>query len=875
MDIPSKYDPKDLEDKWYDYWMQGGYFHSEVDPSRKPYTIVIPPPNVTGVLHMGHMMNNTIQDLLVRRARMKGYNACWVPGMDHASIATEAKVVARLKEQGIKKTDLTREQFLEHAWNWTREHGGIILQQLKKLGASCDWDRTKFTMDEDLSRAVTHVFVDLYDKGLIYRGYRMVNWDPEALTTVSDEEVVYVEQQGKLYYLRYYVEGTDDYVVVATTRPETIFGDTAMCINPNDPRYRHLHGKRVVVPIAGRSIPVIEDEYVDIEFGTGCLKVTPAHDVNDKMLGDKYGLEVIDIFNDDATLNQYGLHYQGMDRFAVRKAIEKELAEKGLLEKVEAYTNKVGTSERTKAVIEPKVSLQWFLKMEHLAKPALEAVMSDQIRFVPEKFKNTYRYWMENVHDWSISRQLWWGHRIPAYYYGAGANDFVVAETLDQAVEKARQKTGNPALQAADLTQDPDALDTWFSSWLWPMSVFDGVLHPDNPEIQYYYPTNDLVTAPDIIFFWVARMIMAGYEYRGEKPFRHVYFTGTVRDKLGRKMSKSLGNSPDPIELMKQYGADSVRLGMLLTAPAGNDFPFDTDLCKQGAGFCNKIWNAFRLVQGWQQDETAAETPAAQAAELWFENRLNAAVAEIDALYDEFRLSEALMATYKLIWDDFCSWYLEAVKPPYGQPVAAATYRRVIAHFEALLKLIHPIMPFISEALWQAITPRTKEQALIVAPWPEAGPVDRDVLDRFDYTAELIASVRAVRQEKGISPKDPLQVLTQDKSPLIIDTLVEKLAGVASIDLAEEKPAGAVSFLVRTQEYFIPLGDRIDREAEREKLEKELQYTEGFLASVRKKLSNERFVNSAPAAVVEMERKKEADALSKIETIRQALQALS
>ena len=879
MDIPSKYDPKDLEDKWYDYWMQGGYFHSEVDPSRKPYTIVIPPPNVTGVLHMGHMMNNTIQDLLVRRARMKGYNACWVPGMDHASIATEAKVVARLKEQGIKKTDLTREQFLEHAWNWTREHGGIILQQLKKLGASCDWDRTKFTMDEDLSRAVTHVFVDLYDKGLIYRGYRMVNWDPEALTTVSDEEVVYVEQQGKLYYLRYYVEGTvegtDDYVVVATTRPETIFGDTAMCINPNDPRYRHLHGKRVIVPIAGRSIPVIEDEYVDIEFGTGCLKVTPAHDVNDKMLGDKYGLEVIDIFNDDATLNQYGLHYQGMDRFAVRKAIEKELAEKGLLEKVEAYTNKVGTSERTKAVIEPKVSLQWFLKMEHLAKPALEAVMSDQIRFVPEKFKNTYRYWMENVHDWSISRQLWWGHRIPAYYYGAGANDFVVAETLDQAVERARQKTGNPALQAADLTQDPDALDTWFSSWLWPMSVFDGVLHPDNPEIQYYYPTNDLVTAPDIIFFWVARMIMAGYEYRGEKPFRHVYFTGTVRDKLGRKMSKSLGNSPDPIELMKQYGADSVRLGMLLTAPAGNDFPFDTDLCKQGAGFCNKIWNAFRLVQGWQQDETAAETPAAQAAELWFENRLNAAVAEIDALYDEFRLSEALMATYKLIWDDFCSWYLEAVKPPYGQPVAAATYRRVIAHFEALLKLIHPIMPFISEELWQAITPRTKEQALIVAPWPEAGPVDRDVLNRFDYTAELIASVRAVRQEKGISPKDPLQVLTQDKSPLIIDTLVEKLAGVASIDLAEEKPAGAVSFLVRTQEYFIPLGDRIDREAEREKLEKELQYTEGFLASVRKKLSNERFVNSAPAAVVEMERKKEADALSKIETIRQALQALS
>ena len=875
MDIPSKYNPKDLEDKWYQYWMQGGYFHSEVDPRRTPYTIVIPPPNVTGVLHMGHMMNNTIQDLLIRRARMKGYNACWVPGMDHASIATEAKVVARLKEQGIKKTDLTRDEFLEHAWAWTREHGGIILQQLKKLGASCDWERTKFTMDEDLSRAVTRVFVDLYDKGLIYRGYRMVNWDPEALTAVSDEEVIYVEQQGKLYYLRYCVEGSDDYVVVATTRPETIFGDTAMCINPDDPRYRHLHGKRVIVPIVGRSIPVIEDSYVDIEFGTGCLKVTPAHDVNDKMLGDKYGLEVIDIFNDDATLNANGMHYAGMDRFAVRRAIEKELEEKGLLEKVEPYANKVGTSERTKAVIEPKVSLQWFLRMEHLARPALRAVMEDAIRFVPEKFKNTYRYWMENVHDWSISRQLWWGHRIPAYYYGEGANDFVVAETPESAVEKAREKTGDATLTAGDLRQDPDALDTWFSSWLWPMSVFDGILHPDNPEIRYYYPTNDLVTAPDIIFFWVARMIMAGYEYRGEMPFRHVYFTGTVRDKLGRKMSKSLGNSPDPIELMKQYGADSVRLGMLLTAPAGNDFPFDTDLCKQGAGFCNKIWNAFRLVQGWEKDDAAPVSPAAEAAGTWFENRLAQAVAEIDALYDEFRLSEALMATYRLIWDDFCSWYLEAIKPPYGQPVATETYRRAIAHFESLLKLIHPIMPFISEELWQAITPRTPQEALIVAPWPSLPAPAPRVLERFDYTAELIAAIRAVRQEKGIGQKERLRVLCAEKNPLIIDTLVEKLAGVSAIEPCGEKPAAAVSLLVRAEEYFIPLEGMIDRAAEIEKLQKELQYTEGFLAGVRKKLANERFVGSAPAAVVEMERKKESDALAKIATLRQAIESLS
>ena len=874
MEIPSKYSPQEIEDKWYAYWMQNGYFHSEPDSRRKPYTVVIPPPNVTGVLHMGHMMNNTIQDLLVRRARMKGFNACWVPGTDHASIATEAKVVARLKSQGINKSDLSREEFLSHAWDWTHEHGGIILQQLKKLGASCDWQRTKFTMDDDMSRSVTKVFANLYRKGLIYRGYRMVNWDPEALTTVSDEEVIYIEQQGRLYYLRYMVEGTDDYVVVATTRPETIFGDTAMCINPADPRYAHIRGKRVIVPIAGRAIPVIEDEYVDIEFGTGCLKVTPAHDVNDKMLGDKYGLDVIDIFNDNATLNAYGLHYQGKDRFQVRREIEKELAEKGLLEKVENYTNKVGTSERTKAVIEPKVSLQWFLKMEKLATPALKAVMEDEIRFVPEKFRNTYRHWMENVHDWSISRQLWWGHRIPAYYYGQGINDFVVAETPEEALDLARERTGNTSLTAGELTQDPDALDTWFSSWLWPISVFGGILDPENPEVKYYYPTSDLVTAPDIIFFWVARMIMAGYEYRGQRPFKNVYFTGTVRDKLGRKMSKSLGNSPDPVKLMEEYGADSVRLGMLLTAPAGNDFPFDTDLCKQGAGFCNKIWNAFRLVQGWQHDTGAKETEEAAKAGLWFENRMAEAVAEIDGLYDEFRLSEALMATYKLVWDDFCSWYLEAVKPPYGQPIAEATYQRTISFFESLLKLLHPIMPFITEELWQAVKPRTKEEALIVSSWPETKDPDRKILDDFTYTSELIAAIRGIRQEKGISPKETLEVFSQSPSGMVIDCLVGKLAA-ASVKKSDEKPSGSVSFMVRTDEYFVPMEGRIDKKAELEKLQNDLRYTEGFLESVRKKLSNERFIGSAPVAVVENERKKEADALSKIASIKQAIEDLS
>ncbi|MDD4820666.1 MAG: valine--tRNA ligase [Flavobacteriales bacterium] len=875
MEIPSKYSPSEIEDKWYSYWIEKGFFHSTPD-HRTPYTVVIPPPNVTGVLHMGHMMNNTIQDLLVRRARMRGFNACWVPGTDHASIATEAKVVARLKEQGIKKTDLTREEFLKHAWDWTHEHGGIILEQLKKLGASCDWQRTKFTMDDDMNQGVTDVFVDLYRKGLIYRGYRMVNWDPEALTTVSDEEVVYVEQQGKLYYLRYMVEGTSDYVIVATTRPETIFGDTAMCINPADERYSHLHGKRVIVPIVGRSIPVIEDDYVDIEFGTGCLKVTPAHDVNDKMLGEKHHLDVIDIFNDDASLNANGMHYAGMDRFVVRKKIEKELAEKGLLEKVENYTNKVGTSERTKAVIEPKVSLQWFLKMEDLATDALKAVMEDEIRFVPEKFKNTYRYWMENVHDWSISRQLWWGHRIPAYYYGTSINDFVVAHTKEEALTLAQEKTGNKNLSIDSITQDPDALDTWFSSWLWPMSVFDGVRHPDNDEIKYYYPTNDLVTAPDIIFFWVARMIMAGYHYRGVRPFKNVYFTGTVRDKLGRKMSKSLGNSPDPIKLMEQYGADSVRLGMLLTAPAGNDFPFDTDLCKQGANFCNKIWNAFRLVQGFSISDTESVSPAAQKAGDWFDQRLIEAVEEIDHLYDEFRLSEALMATYKLVWDDYCSWYLEAIKPPYGQSIARQTYSRAISHFEILLRLLHPIMPFITEELWHAIRERKDSEALVVSSWPSWDKkADEKTIKSFAYTAELIASIRGIRAEKGLSPKEQLSVMTHSKNAMVIDEIAEKLANISPVEKVNEKPSGAVSFMVQTDEYFIPLSGMIDSEAEIERLKKDLEYTQGFLASVRKKLSNERFVSSAPAQVVEIERKKEADALSKIATIEETIKSLS
>ena len=731
MNIATKYNPANVEDKWYKYWMDNGYFHSVPD-ERESYSIVIPPPNVTGVLHMGHMLNNTIQDVLIRRARMKGYNACWVPGTDHASIATEAKVVAKLKEEGIAKADLSRDEFLKHAWDWTHKHGGIILEQLKKLGASCDWDRTKFTMDDDMSESVTKIFIDLYNKGLIYRGYRMVNWDPEAKTTVSDEEVIHVEKNGKLYYLRYQIEGSDDFVTIATTRPETILGDTAICINPNDERFSHLKGKKVIVPIANRSISIIEDDYVDIEFGTGCLKITPAHDPNDKEIGEKHQLDVIDIFNDDATLNAHGLHYEGKDRFVVRKEIVKELEALGNLVKVEDYQNKVGTSERTGAIIEPKVSIQWFLKMKDLAEPALKAVMEDDVKLVPQKFKNTYRHWMENVRDWNISRQLWWGHRIPAFFYGDNPNDFVVAKTIEEAVPLASEKTGKK-LTVADLKQDEDALDTWFSSWLWPISVFDGIRNPENEEINYYYPTRDLVTAPEILFFWVARMIIAGYEYRGEKPFENVYLTGIVRDKQGRKMSKSLGNSPDPIGLMKKYGADGVRVGMLLTSPAGNDLPFDEDLCEQGRNFSNKIWNAFRLVKGWEVSDKIDQPESAKQAVKWFDAKLDKVLHDLERSYKGYRISEALMTTYKFIWDDFSSWYLEMVKPAYQSPIDAKTYEQTIVNFEKIVKILHPFMPFISEEIWQLMGDRTKEEALIVSPWPEFSNAKEKLVNEFEF----------------------------------------------------------------------------------------------------------------------------------------------
>ena len=874
MNIPTKYDPTQVENKWYDYWMKNGYFHSVPD-ERKPYTIVIPPPNVTGVLHMGHMLNNTLQDVLIRRARMKGLNACWVPGTDHASIATEAKVVAKLKEEGINKSDLSREDFLVHAWDWTHKHGGIILEQLKKLGASCDWDRTKFTMDDDMSESVIKVFVDLYNKGLIYRGYRMVNWDPEAKTTVSDEEVIYKEKNGKLYYLKYQIEGEDDFVTIATTRPETILGDTAVCVNPEDDRFKHLKGKNVIVPIANRVIPVIEDEYVDIEFGTGCLKITPAHDPNDKEIGDKYGLEVIDIFNDDASLNAYGLHYEGKDRFVVRKEIVKELKDLGVLVKEEDYQNKVGTSERTGAVIEPKVSIQWFLKMKYLAEPALKAVMEDEVALVPPKFKNTYRHWMENVRDWNISRQLWWGHRIPAFYYGEGTNDFVVAETLEEALEVAQKKTGKK-LTAADLKQDVDVLDTWFSSWLWPISVFDGIRNPENKEIEYYYPTNDLVTAPEILFFWVARMIIAGYEYRGEKPFDTVYLTGIVRDKLGRKMSKSLGNSPDPIGLMEKYGADGVRVGMLLTSPAGNDLPFDEDLCEQGRNFSNKIWNTFRLVKGWEVSDSIEQPESAQQAIKWFDARINSVLDKLEQLYGSYRISEALMTTYKFIWDDFSSWYLEMIKPAYQQPIDAKTYEKTIENLEKVLKILHPFMPFISEEIWQYIKERSPEEALIVSAWPEKTEADADLIGKFDFAAEVISGIRNIRKEKNIPNKNTLELFVMDheNSGKDFDVIIKKLGNISTLEYVNEKVNGAISFRVKSNEYFIPLGDNLNVEEELEKLEKELEYTRGFLKSVQKKLSNERFVNNAPEQVIANERKKEADAESKIQVLEESIRNL-
>ena len=875
MAIEAKYNAQNTENKWYKYWMEQGYFHSEVN-EKEPYAIVIPPPNVTGVLHMGHMLNNTLQDVLIRRARLKGYNACWVPGTDHASIATEAKVVAKLKNEGIDKNTLSREEFLEHAWEWTHKHGGIILEQLKKLGASCDWERTKFTMDDDMSASVIKVFVDLYKKGHIYRGYRMVNWDPQAKTTLSDEEVVHIEKQGNLYYLKYKIEGSDESLTIATTRPETILGDTAICINPNDERFTHLKGKKAIVPICNRVIPIIEDEYVDLEFGTGCLKVTPAHDENDKMLGDKHNLEVIDILNDDATLNEHGLHYQGKDRFVVRKEIVAELKELGVLQKVEQHTNKVGTSERTGAVIEPKLSDQWFLKMKELAQPALDSVLEKDIQLVPEKFINTYRHWMENVRDWNISRQLWWGHQIPAYYYGNGKEEFVVAETAEEALTLAQEKSGNAALKLSDLVQDADALDTWFSSWLWPISVFNGILEPDNDEINYYYPTKDLVTAPEILFFWVARMIIAGYEYRDEKPFSSVYLTGIVRDKQRRKMSKSLGNSPDPIELMDKYGADGVRVGMLLSSPAGNDLMFEEDLCKQGSGFVNKIWNAYRLIDGWEISEEKAETKTDAIAINWYQNKFAKTLAEIEDHYSKYRISDALMATYKLVWDDFCSWFLEMVKPAYGEPISAVTYKKVIAILEDNLKILHPFVPFVSEEVWQHITKRSKEESLIIAEWPTNMSYDEKIIDEFDFASEVISGIRTIRKEKNISFKDEISVsvINNEKAESSFDSVIAKLGNLSELKYVSEKVEGALTFRVKSNEYFVPIEGAINVEDEIAKLSEELKYTEGFLKSVQGKLKNERFVNNAPEKVVEIERKKETDALAKIETLKASLASL-
>lgn len=872
MEVATKYKPGSVEQKWYDYWLDKGYFFSVPD-HRKPYTIVIPPPNVTGVLHMGHMLNNTIQDVLIRRARMKGFNACWVPGTDHASIATEAKVVAKLKDEGVSKFEIGREKFLEHAWEWTHKHGGVILEQLKKLGCSCDWNRTKFTMDDDLSESVTKVFVDLYNKGLIYRGHRMINWDPEAKTNISDEEVIYKEQQSKLFFLKYFIENSDDYIVVATTRPETIFGDTAVCINPNDERYAHLKGKNVIVPIANRVVPVIEDDYVDAEFGTGCLKITPAHDPNDYEIGQRHSLEIISSINEDATMNDFGLHYKGMDRFQVRKLIEKELKEKGLLEKIENYNNKVGTSERTGAVIEPRLSVQWFLKMKEIAKPALENVMNDTIQFHPAKFKNTYKHWMENVHDWNISRQLWWGHRIPAYYYGEGESDFVVALNKQEAL-RIIETEKRIHLSEEDLRQDDDALDTWFSSWLWPISVFNGINEPDNKEINYYYPTQDLVTAPEIMFFWVARMIIAGYEYRNQYPFKNVYFTGIVRDKQGRKMSKSLGNSPDPIQLMEQYGADGVRVGMLLSSPAGNDLPFDEDLCVQGRNFANKIWNAFRLIKGWEVVDDLKTPDENNFAINWFSVKFNAVLEETEHNYSKYRISDVLMSVYKLIWDDFCSWYLEAVKPGFGQPVDKNTYQSTIALLENCLKILHPFMPFLTEEIWQNIRQRNDTEALIVTKYPELNVYASDILDKFDFSANIISGVRAIRNEKGISPKEKLELYATDPTTESFNPkLIEKLANVV-IQNSAELPEKAFTFRVGTSEFMIPVNESVDLEAEKQKLEKEKVYLTGFLNSVRKKLSNQKFVSGAPEAVVNAERKKESDALEKIALIDEQLRGL-
>lgn len=892
MELAKTYNPEEVEGKWYQYWTDNHLFSSKPD-GRKPYTVVIPPPNVTGVLHMGHMLNETIQDILVRHARMEGKNACWVPGTDHASIATEAKVVNRLAEQGIKKTDLTRDEFLKHAWAWTEEHGGIILKQLRRVGASCDWDRTAFTMDEERSKSVIHVFVDLYRKGLIYRGVRMVNWDPKAKTALSDEEVVYKEEHTKLYYMKYYVNEDDGtgatgeegevihqdekgrYAVVATTRPETIMGDVAMCINPNDPKNHWLRGKKVIVPLVGRVIPVIEDEYVDIDFGTGCLKVTPAHDVNDYMLGEKYNLQAIDIFNDDATISEAAGMYVGQERFAVRKQIAIDLQQAGLMEKIEDYDNKIGCSERTGVPIEPKLSMQWFLKMQHFADLALPPVMNDEIKFYPTKYKNTYRHWLENIKDWCISRQLWWGHRIPAYYLSEGG--YVVAETIEEAVKMAQEKSGNKELTAADLRQDEDALDTWFSSWLWPISLFDGIMNPDNEEFQYYYPTSDLVTGPDIIFFWVARMIMAGYEFTGKMPFKNVYFTGIVRDKLGRKMSKSLGNSPDPLDLIDRFGADGVRMGMMLAAPAGNDILFDEALCEQGRNFCNKIWNAFRLVQGWQVDADAVQPETARLAVEWFSAKLRQSAAEMADLYSKYRLSEALMEVYHLFWDEFSSWFLEMVKPAYGSPIDGKTYAAVLEAFNHLLHLLHPFMPFITEELWQHLTDRKPGESIMISPQTIAAPqsADETILAQVEHMKNVVAGVRAIRNTKNISPRELLRLQVIGTDPIAAyDCLITKMANVSGVEVIATKGDGVSSFMVGTTEYAVPLGGLIDVEAELAKAEAELKHLEGFLVGVKKKLSNERFVSNAPAAVVELERKKQSDAESKIATLKETIESL-
>ena len=871
MELATKYSPEAVESRWYEYWMKHRLFHSEPD-HRPAYTVVIPPPNVTGVLHMGHMLNNSIQDILVRRARMRGFNACWVPGTDHASIATEAKVVGRLAAQGIQKQDLTREQFLEHAWEWTREHGGIILEQLKRLGASCDWERTAFTMDEERSQSVIDVFVELYRQGLIYRGVRVVNWDPKARTALSDEEVIYQEQQGKLYYLRYYVEGEDRYVVVATTRPETIMGDTAVCINPEDERYHFLRGKRLIIPLVGRAVPVIEDEYVDIEFGTGCLKVTPAHDVNDYMLGEKHQLETIDIFHDDGSLNEHGGVYAGMDRFEVREKIEGDLAAAGLLEKVEAYTNKVGHSERTFVPIEPKLSMQWFLRMEHLAAPALDAVMKDEIRLHPAKFKNTYRYWMENIKDWCISRQLWWGHRIPAYYLPDGS--FVVASSDEEALRLAQQKT--PSLKAEDLRRESDCLDTWFSSWLWPITVFAPAMSRDDKELNYYYPTSDLVTGPDILFFWVARMIMAGYAFQGKKPFENVYLTGIVRDNQGRKMSKTLGNSPDPLDLIDKYGADGVRMGLIMSAPAGNDILFDESLCEQGRNFCNKIWNAFRLVKGWTDDASEAPQPeASRLAFYWMRQVLSKAATELEDLFSKYRISEALTLVYKLIRDDFSSYYLELIKPAYGTPIDRITCDEALGFFDEVLRILHPFMPFITEELWQNLAERKEGESIMNAQQRPAEAFDEAFLSRFAAVQELITSIRSLRTSKNLSPREALTLEASESYPSELDEVLIKMAGLSEIDRSGKRSEGAVSFVIGTDEFAVPMAAYINVEEELAKLRADLEYQQKFLAGVEKKLSNESFVSKAPEAVIALEQKKKADAESRIASIEQSIRQLS